>query len=87
LTKLRQTQENVSELKVALGAKETELRQKEELANDKLQQMVGDQNKAKKGKPRSRKQPWRLKSEAKELPCRQKKPKLNSIKLNQHWRL
>jgi len=50
LTKLRQTQENVAELKVALGAKKTELRQKEKLANDKLQQMVGDQNEAEKRK-------------------------------------
>lgn len=50
LTKLRQTQENVAELKVGLSAKKTELRQKEELANKKLQQMVGDQNKAEKRK-------------------------------------
>ncbi len=50
LAKLRQTQENVAELKVALGAKKVELGQKEKLANEKLQQMVGDQNEAEKRK-------------------------------------
>lgn len=50
LNKLRQTQENVSELKVTLSAKTEELRQKEGLANDKLQQMVTDQQKAEKRK-------------------------------------
>ena len=47
---MRQTQENVAELMVALCAKLTELRQKDKLANDKLQQMVGDQNEAEKRK-------------------------------------
>eukprot|EP00979_Chaetoceros_neogracilis_P014654 scaffold4802_cov267-Chaetoceros_neogracile.AAC.39 len=50
LGKLRQTQDNVADLKVALGAKKIELRQKEELANQKLQQMVSDQNEAEKRK-------------------------------------
>jgi dynein heavy chain 1 len=50
LTKLKQTQENVAELKVALSAKKSELREKEKLANDKLQQMVADQNEAEKRK-------------------------------------
>lgn len=50
LGKLRQTQESVAELKVALGTKKVELRQKEELANQKLQQMVSDQNEAEKRK-------------------------------------
>ena len=50
LAKLHQTQENVAELKVALGAKKVELTQKEELANQKLQQMVSDQNEAEKRK-------------------------------------
>jgi dynein heavy chain 1 len=44
LDKLRQTQENVAELKKGLGAKTEELRTKEALANEKLQQMVADQN-------------------------------------------
>jgi dynein heavy chain 1 len=50
LDKLRQTQENVAELKSGLGAKTSELRQKESLANEKLQQMVADQNVAEKRK-------------------------------------
>jgi len=50
LSKLRETQENVAELKGALGLKKTELRDKENLANQKLQQMVVDQNKAEKRK-------------------------------------
>ena len=50
LAKLRQTQENVAEMKAALGSKKTELRDKEHLANQKLQQMVGDQKEAEKRK-------------------------------------
>lgn len=50
LTKLRQTHENVEELKVGLGQKTVSLREKESLANAKLQQMVGDQNIAEKQK-------------------------------------
>ena len=50
LEKLRQTQENVSELKVGLGVKTSELAQKEGLANEKLQVMVADQNVAERRK-------------------------------------
>jgi dynein heavy chain 1, cytosolic len=50
LDKLQQTQENVSELKAGLGAKTAELSQKEALANEKLQEMVADQNAAEKRK-------------------------------------
>jgi dynein heavy chain 1 len=50
LEKLRQTQENVAELKQSLSAKTAVLREKETLANDKLQQMVADQNVAEKRK-------------------------------------
>jgi dynein heavy chain 1, cytosolic len=50
LDKLRQTQENVSELKIGLGAKTAELGQKEALANQKLQEMVADQNVAERRK-------------------------------------
>jgi dynein heavy chain 1 len=50
LDKLRQTQENVAELKKGLGLKTAELKKKESLANEKLQQMVGDQNEAEKRK-------------------------------------
>lgn len=55
LTKLVQTQENVAELKRDLGIKEKELREKETLANNKLQQMVSDQNVAEKRKEEAEK--------------------------------
>jgi dynein heavy chain 1 len=50
LEKLRQTQDNVAELKQSLGQKTKVLREKETLANEKLQQMVTDQNVAEKRK-------------------------------------
>jgi len=50
LTKLRQTQENVAELETGLSVKKAALREKETLANAKLQQMVADQNVAEKRK-------------------------------------
>jgi dynein heavy chain 1 len=50
LAKLLQTQESVVEMEVGLGAKGAELREKETLANNKLQQMVADQNEAEKRK-------------------------------------
>lgn len=55
LDKLRQTQENVAELKQGLGLKTAELKKKEALANEKLQQMVGDQNVAEKRKEEAEK--------------------------------
>lgn len=55
LSKLCQTQENVAELKTALGLKKSELSKKENLANQKLQQMVGDQNEAEKRKEEAEK--------------------------------
>ena len=55
LSKLRQTQENVAELKTSLSAKTIELREKEALANSKLQQMVADQNEAQKRKEEAEK--------------------------------
>ena len=55
LEKLRQTQENVAELKLSLGAKTKVLKEKEALANDKLQQMVADQNVAEKRKAEAEK--------------------------------
>jgi len=55
LQKLKQTQENVAELKDGLGAKTAELRQKEKLANEKLQQMVADQNIAEQRKEQAEK--------------------------------
>jgi dynein heavy chain 1 len=50
LDKLRQTQADVAELQSSLSAKETELKQKDELAKTKLQQMVKDQNEAERRK-------------------------------------
>ena len=50
LEKLRQTQENVADLKRSLGEKTAILKDKEALANEKLQQMVADQNVAEKRK-------------------------------------
>ncbi|GKY90587.1 hypothetical protein MPSEU_000032400 [Mayamaea pseudoterrestris] len=50
LDKLRQTQENVAELRKGLAGKTAELQSKEQLANEKLQQMVADQNEAEKRK-------------------------------------
>uniref|UniRef100_A0A7S1Y8A3 AAA+ ATPase domain-containing protein n=1 Tax=Grammatophora oceanica TaxID=210454 RepID=A0A7S1Y8A3_9STRA len=50
LEKMHQTKENVSDLKVKLGEKTKELKEKESLANKKLQQMVADQNIAEKRK-------------------------------------
>jgi dynein heavy chain 1, cytosolic len=55
LSKLQQTQENVAELKTSLSAKTIELREKETLANNKLQQMVADQNEAQKRKEEAEK--------------------------------
>lgn len=55
LTKLRQTQENVIELKSGLATKSIELKEKETLANNKLQQMVADQNEAQKRKEEAEK--------------------------------
>jgi len=50
LSKLRQTQDNVAEMEVGLAVTGRELREKETLANNKLQQMVADQNVAEKRK-------------------------------------
>ena len=55
LLKLQQTQENVAELKMSLGEKTKVLREKEKLANEKLQQMVADQNIAEKRKEEAEK--------------------------------
>lgn len=55
LNKLRQTQENVIELKSGLATKSIELKEKETLANNKLQQMVADQNEAQKRKEEAEK--------------------------------
>ncbi|CAB9499374.1 heavy chain, flagellar inner arm I1 complex [Seminavis robusta] len=55
LEKLQQTQENVGELKKGLSATTAELKKKEALANDKLQQMVADQNEAERSKAEAEK--------------------------------
>lgn len=70
LSKLRQTQGNVAELKIALGSKKAELRQKEELANNKLLQMVGDQKEAETRKEEAEKMSVEVESQQKEISIR-----------------
>ncbi len=71
LSKLKQTQENVAELKVALGSKKAMLREKEHLANKKLQQMVRDQKEAESQKAEAEKTSVEVK--AQELQISQRK--------------
>ena len=70
LEKLRQTQENVAELKQSLGAKTAALREKEALANEKLQQMVADQNVAEKRKEEAEKMSIEVKKQQVEIDTR-----------------
>lgn len=70
LEKLKQTQENVAELKQGLGATTAELKQKEALANDKLQQMVGDQNEAERSKTEAVKISAEVETQQKEIDTR-----------------
>lgn len=70
LDKLRQTQENVGELKTGLGIKTSELRKKEALANEKLQQMVADQNEAEKRKEEAEKMNVEVNKQQKEIDQR-----------------
>jgi dynein heavy chain 1 len=67
LDKLRQTQENVAELKRGLGMKTSELQQKEKLANEKLQKMVADQNEAEKRKEEAEKISAEVEKQEKEI--------------------
>jgi dynein heavy chain 1 len=67
LDKLRQTQENVAELKSGLGTKTVELRKKESLANEKLQQMVADQNVAERRKVQAEKMSVEVDKQEKEI--------------------
>jgi dynein heavy chain 1, cytosolic len=70
LEKLRQTQENVADLKKSLGAKTVVLREKEALANEKLQQMVADQNVAEKRKVVAEKMSAEVKIQQQEIDKR-----------------
>lgn len=70
LDKLRQTQENVAELKQSLGEKTKALREKESLANEKLQQMVADQNVAEKRKIEAEKMSSDVKKQQIEIDTR-----------------
>ncbi|KAL3939676.1 MAG: hypothetical protein SGBAC_005637 [Bacillariaceae sp.] len=70
LEKLRQTQENVAELKLSLGVKAKELKEKETLANEKLQQMVADQNIAEKRKAEAEKMSSEVKKQQIEIDKR-----------------
>lgn len=67
LDKLRQTQQNVADLKIGLGEKTAELRKKETLANEKLQQMVADQNEAEKRKEEAEKMSAAVEKQQKEI--------------------
>ncbi|KAL7555016.1 hypothetical protein ACHAWF_018608 [Thalassiosira exigua] len=89
LSKLRQTQENVAELKTGLAAKTIELREKETLANAKLQQMVADQNEAQKRKEEAEKMSVEVERQQGQISQRKEKaqseldeaePALNSAK-------
>ena len=70
LEKLRQTQENVTELKQSLGGKTRALREKESLANEKLQQMVADQNVAEKRKVEAEKMSAEVKAQQIQIDTR-----------------
>ena len=70
MSKLKQTQENVAELKVALNSKKTVLREKENLANKKLQQMVGDQKEAEVRKAEAEKTSVEVKAQESEISQR-----------------
>lgn len=70
LDKLRQTQDSVAELKHGLGAKTAELRQKESLANEKLLQMVADQNIAEKQKEKAERMSAEVAKQQKEINFR-----------------
>ena len=70
LDKLRQTQENVAELKQGLGIKTAELSKKEALANDKLQQMVADQNAAEHRKKEAERMGAEVEAQQKEIDTR-----------------
>eukprot|EP00522_Entomoneis_paludosa_P000277 CAMPEP_0172474334 /NCGR_PEP_ID=MMETSP1065-20121228/69303_1 /TAXON_ID=265537 /ORGANISM="Amphiprora paludosa, Strain CCMP125" /LENGTH=4205 /DNA_ID=CAMNT_0013232513 /DNA_START=82 /DNA_END=12699 /DNA_ORIENTATION=- len=70
LDKLRQTQENVAELKQGLGIKTSELTKKEALANEKLQQMVADQNAAEQRKKEAVRMEAEVEAQQKEIDSR-----------------
>jgi len=76
LSKLVQTQENVAELKTALAAKTIELREKETLANNKLQQMVADQNEAQKRKEEAEKMSVEVESQQNAINERKEKAQI-----------
>jgi dynein heavy chain 1 len=70
LHKLQQTQENVAELKKSLGEKTIVLKEKEALANNKLQQMVADQNVAEKRKEEAEKMSVEVSKQQEEITKR-----------------
>lgn len=67
LDKLRQTQDNVAELKLGLREKTAELKKKDALANEKLQQMVADQNAAEKRKKEAERMGLEVQKQQKEI--------------------
>jgi dynein heavy chain 1 len=62
--------ENVTELKQSLGVKTKVLKEKETLANDKLQQMVADQNVAEKRKVEAKKMSVEVKEQKIQIDTR-----------------
>jgi dynein heavy chain 1, cytosolic len=70
LDKLKQTQDNVAELKKGLGATTAELKTKEALANEKLQQMVADQNEAERSKAEAEKVSAEVETQQREIDKR-----------------
>lgn len=70
LEKLRQTQDSVAQLKIALSEKKADLRKKEELANQKLQQMVADQNEAEKRKEEANRTSLELARQSEQIATR-----------------
>jgi len=71
LEKLRQTEEDVSNLKGDLALKEEELKAKNQLANDKLQQMVQEQQEAERQREQSVKLSGELAVQAQQAEERQ----------------
>jgi len=70
LSIIRQTQENVAELELGLGKKGIDLRDKEFQANQKLLQMVADQNEAEKRKEAAERLSSELEKQQKEINAR-----------------
>eukprot|EP00761_Pharyngomonas_kirbyi_P012437 gb/GECH01012464.1/.p1 GENE.gb/GECH01012464.1/~~gb/GECH01012464.1/.p1 ORF type:complete len:4713 (+),score=1227.40 gb/GECH01012464.1/:1-14139(+) len=67
LKKLRETEEEVAEMKISLTQKEEELREKDKQANEKLKEMVKDQQEAEDKKKESEKIQEQLEEQSKDI--------------------